>query len=200
MPPLGEGNSGGSFYQFSNPEGYVDNAHAEPDRYWFEGELQSILGGVVDPLAVLDYNFAVGKFPVELHNSLLMNDEILGVGLGKNSILVGGLSNLNVQFLYALNDVENAAGDHRLYGVNAAIDHRRTFYELSYLLLQHEDDPRRDARYAAKASKRGMERSFVAIRSFILLNHVTSIAERVRLGRRPLMVMRECSLGTWLSA
>jgi len=41
--PLGEGNSGGSFYQFRNPEGYVDHAHAEPDRFWFEGELQSIL-------------------------------------------------------------------------------------------------------------------------------------------------------------
>ncbi len=147
--PLGEGNSGGSFYQFTSPVGYVNNAHAEPDRFWFEGELQSILGGIVNPLAVLDYNFAVGKFPVELHNSLLMNDEILGVALGKNTILLGGLSNLNVQFLYAVNDVDNAAGDHRLYGVNATIDHRRTFYELSYLLLQHQVDPGRDARYAA---------------------------------------------------
>jgi hypothetical protein len=147
--PLGKGNSGGSFYQFTDPEGYVDNAHAEPDRFWFEGKLQSILGGVVDPLAVLDYNFAVGKFPVELHNSLLMNDEILGFGLGKNTILRGGLSNVNVQFIYALNDVENAAGDNRLYGVNAAIDHRRTYYELSYLLLQNDVDSSRDARYAA---------------------------------------------------
>ncbi len=147
--PLGEGNTGGSFFQLSNPKGYVDNAHAEPDRFWFEGELQSILGGIVSPFAVLDYNVAVGKFPVALHNSLLMNAEILGVGLGKNTILWGGLSNLNVQFLYALNDVENAAGDNRLYGVNAAIDHRRTFYELSYLLQQNDVDSRRDARYAA---------------------------------------------------
>jgi hypothetical protein len=147
--PLGEANTGGSYYQFSDPQGYVDNAHAEPDRFWFEGELQSILGGVVNPLAVLDYNFAVGKFPVALHNSLLMNDEILGFGLGKNTILAGGLSNLNVQFLYALNDVDNAAGDNSLYGVNATIDHRRTFYELSYLLLVNDSDSRRDARYAA---------------------------------------------------
>jgi len=147
--PLGKGNTGGSFYQFSDPEGYVDNAHAEPDRFWFEGELQSILGGVLNPLPVLDYNFAVGKFPIELHNSLLINDEILGFGLAKNTILRGGLSNINVQFFYALNDVENAAGDHRLYGVNAAIDHRRTFYELSYFLLQNDVDSRRDAQYAA---------------------------------------------------
>jgi len=96
----------------------------------------------VNPFAVLDYNIAVGKFPVLLHNSLLIDDEILGVGLGKNTILRGGLSNLNVQFIYALNDVENAAGDNRLYGVNATIDHRRTFYELSYFLLQNDVDSR----------------------------------------------------------
>jgi len=147
--PLGEGNTGGSYYQFSNPDGYVDNSHAEPDRYWFEGELGSILGGLVDPFAVLDYNFAVGKFPVALHNALLMNDEILAVGLGKNTILRDGLSNVNVQFLYAFNDVQNAAGDNKLYGVNAVIDRQRTFYEFSYLLLQNDADSTRDARYAA---------------------------------------------------
>lgn len=147
--PLGEGNSGGSYYQFSNPEGYVDNSHAEPDRFWFEGELGSILGGLVSPYAVLDHNFAVGKFPVALHNSLLMNDEILGLGVGKNTILRGGQSNLNVQFLYAFNDVQNAAGDHALYGVNATLDHQRIFYEASYLLLKNDVDSNRDARYAA---------------------------------------------------
>ncbi len=152
--PLGEGNSGGSYYQFSDPEGYVDFSHAEPDRYWFEGELASIFGGCTNPYAVLDYNVAVGKFPLVLHNSLLINDEILGVGLGKNTIIREGLSNLNVQFLYAFNDVENMAGDNRLVGVNMTIDRRRTFYEFSYLLLQNDVDSRRDARYLALSATR----------------------------------------------
>jgi len=152
--PLGEGNTGGSYYQFSNPEGYVDNAHAEPDRFWFEGELQSMLGSYVNPDAVLDYHVAVGKFPIALHNSLLMNDEILAVALGKNTIMRNGVSNLNVQFLYAFNDVQNAAGDNRMYGVNATLDHKKDFYEFSYLLLQNDVDPRRDSRYAALSATR----------------------------------------------
>ena len=46
----------------------------------------------MNPLAVLDYNFAVGKFPLVLQNALLINDEILlAVGIGKNTILRGGL-------------------------------------------------------------------------------------------------------------
>ena len=36
------------FYRFSAPQTYVDNSDATPDRYWIEGELQSVLGAWTD--------------------------------------------------------------------------------------------------------------------------------------------------------
>ena len=148
--PLGDGNTGGSYYQFSNPEGYVDNSTGEPARYWIEGELHSLLGGFVDPFAVLDYHITAGRFPLALHNSLLMNDEITGVVLNKNTIYVGPLSNLNVQLIYGANDVNTYPGpDGRLYGLHASIDYRRVFYEATYAFADQDAQSTRDAHYAA---------------------------------------------------
>jgi len=150
LRPLGERNTGGSYYQFSNPDGYVSNATAEPQRYWFEGELHSIFGAYLDPFAVMDYNFVVGKFPLAFHNFLLMNDEILGVALAKNTIYLGQLSNLNVQLIYGANDVDafpNADG--ALYAVHAQVDYRRNFYEATYAFVDHDFDSSRDSHFAA---------------------------------------------------
>lgn len=150
LRPLGERNTGGSYYQFSNPDGYVSNATAEPQRYWFEGELHSIFGAYLDPFAVMDYNFVVGKFPFAMHNFLLMNDEILGVVLSKNTIYLGELSNLNVQLIYGGNDVDAFANaDGALYGVHAQADHRGNFYEATYAYVDHDFDSSRNSHFAA---------------------------------------------------
>lgn len=150
LRPLGENNTGGSYYQFSDPDGYVDNSTAAPQRFWFEGELHSIFGAYLDPFAVRDYNFVVGKFPFSLHNSLLMNDEILGVVLGKNTIYLSQLSNLNVQLIYGANDVDAFSNaDGALYGVHAQADHRGAFYEATYAYVDHDFDPTRDSHFAA---------------------------------------------------
>lgn len=148
--PLGDGNSGGSFYQFSNPVGYEDNSTAEPQRFWFEGELHSIFGSYLNPFAVMDYNVVAGKFPLALHNSLLMNDEILGVVLSKNTIYLGNLSNLNVQAIYGHNDV-NAFGPQQgqLYGMHAQADYRKIFFEATYAFVQHDFDSTRDSHFTA---------------------------------------------------
>jgi hypothetical protein len=148
--PIGDGNSGGSFYQFSNPSGYEDNSAAEPQRYWFEGELHSIFGSYLDPFEVMDYNVVVGKFPFALHNSLLMNDEILGCVLSKNTIYAGQLSNLNVQAILGINDVDafdNAEG--QLYGVHAQADYQKMFFEATYAYVDHDFDSTRNSHFAA---------------------------------------------------
>ncbi|MEQ8786677.1 MAG: hypothetical protein RIC55_10280 [Pirellulaceae bacterium] len=148
--PLGRGNTGGSYYQFTDPAGYVNNATGEPQRYWFEGELASMLGGYVDPFAVRDYTITAGKFPFVLQNALLMNDEILGVAINKNTIYAGNLSNINLQTFFGFNDVDTFNdADGQAYGVNAFIDYRRTFYELTYAYALHDRDDRRNAHFAA---------------------------------------------------
>ncbi|MEZ6069030.1 MAG: hypothetical protein R3C10_01910 [Pirellulales bacterium] len=62
--PIGKGNTGGSYYQFNDPAHYVDNSTGEPDRYWFEGELYSMLSSYLDPFAVRDVHFVGANFLV----------------------------------------------------------------------------------------------------------------------------------------
>lgn len=148
--PLGRRRTGGSYYQFSDPSGYVDNSTIEPDRYWFEGELHSMLGSFVDPFAALDYHVVAGRFPFALHNSLLMNDDIIGVVVNKNTIYAGPLSNLNVQVFYGANDVDAFTNaDAQLYGVHATFDYRRAFFEATYAFVRHDFDASRDEHFTA---------------------------------------------------
>ncbi len=148
--PVGRNNTGGSYYQFSDPAGYVDNSTATPDRYWFEGEIASIFGGYVNPFKPADVHFVLGRFPFALHNTLLMNADLLGGVVNKNTIFLGDLSNLNIQLFGGREDVSaytNAVG--YVWGVNATADRKHAFYELTYAFKQHEFDSSRDAHYAA---------------------------------------------------
>jgi len=131
--PLGRENTGGSFWQFSDPDGYQDNSTGIPQRWWFEGELGSIFRGWLDdPAHQLDVNVTAGKFPFLLHNALLMNDEVTGVALGKNTILATPLSNLNIQLLYAFDEVDAPTGNSDLLVVNLTGDYRHAFIEATY--------------------------------------------------------------------
>ena len=150
--PLGEGGTGGSYFSLNQPHGYVNNSAIEPSRYWFEGALDSMLGGWIDPFAALDYNFVVGKFPFQLHNSLLIDDEIQGVVLAKNTIYWGHLSNLNLQAFYGFNDVDTLGGDSQLIGGHAQAERRNVFVELTCAWTDHDVTATRDAFYAAASA------------------------------------------------
>jgi hypothetical protein len=149
--PLGRKNSGGSVLQLNDPVHYDDNSTLIPDRFWFEGELFSIFGGLFDdPFKPRDFHFVVGQFPFVLHNNLLMNDDVLGVAVNKNTILVSPLSNLNVQTFYAFDNVDAFEGTSAdVYGVNATADYHHALIEATYAYLHNSRDSRRDANYAA---------------------------------------------------
>lgn len=145
--PLGEGNTGGSYYQFTDPEGYVSNATGVPDRYWFEGEVNSVFGAYTNPFKALDLQVVGGKFPFQLHNSLLMSDDILGVAVNKNTLLIGQNSNMNVQAFYG-SDVDRPTGDdNSVFGTHISVDRHHTFYEFTYAYL--DSGQTSDAHYFA---------------------------------------------------
>lgn len=154
--PLGEKNAGGSFYRFSNPEGYVDNSTAEPDRYWLEGEVGSLFGGWIDdPFVPRDYMIAVGVLPFQLQNLLLMNDDVAGIVISKNTLYMGPFSNVNVQAFGFLDEVDafrDGAAD--VVGTNWQIDYRHTFIEASYAYRTHSRVAGREAHYLALAATR----------------------------------------------
>jgi len=148
--PVGEKDTGGSYFRFNSPSGYVDNSTGVPDRYWFECEIGSVLGAWFDPDMARDYNLVAGKFPYALHNQLLMNDDVIGLVLSKNNVYLGRLSNFNWQFFAAFADVDAYTdADAGVYGTHLIWDRRHNYYEATYAFLQHDDDSRRDAHYAA---------------------------------------------------
>ena len=149
--PLGRKNSGGSFWQLNDPSHYDDNSTLIPDRYWFEGEFNSIFGGLFDdPFTPRDYHVVVGKFPFVLQNALLMNDDIVGIAVNKNTILIPPLSNLNVQMFFAFDDVDSTeAPSPDLFGTNLVADYRRALIELTYARLHEAGDSGLDSHYAA---------------------------------------------------
>ena len=149
--PLGRKNTGGSFFRFNDPSFYDDNSTGIPDRYWVEAELFSLLGGLIDdPFIPRDYNIVVGKYPLALHNNLLLNDDILGVAISKNSIYLPPLSNLNLQAYYAFDDVDAFVGSSAdVVGMNLFADWRAVFVEASLAYVAHGHLASRDATYAA---------------------------------------------------
>ncbi len=154
--PLGEKNSGGSFYQFSNPEGYQDNATGIPERYWFEGEVFSIFSSLFDDeFTPRDYHFVVGKFPFVLHNNLLMNDDIIGFAVNKNTLLIDPLSNLNVQLFYGFDDVDGFQGAHvDVAGLHATADYQNSLLEATYASAHNTRESDLDAHYTAFSATR----------------------------------------------
>lgn len=145
--PIGRKNTGGSFYQFSNPEGYVSNHTAIPDRFWAEGEVNSVLGAHLNPFRNLNLHVVGGKFPFQLHNSLLMSDDILGGAVSKNTIYWRKTSNMNIQAFIGA-DVDRPTGaNNTVYGTHVSIDHRHAFYEATYAFLDSNNTP--DAHYLA---------------------------------------------------
>lgn len=153
--PVGEENSGGSFWQLNNPQHYIDNSTGVPQRWWIEGELQSLFGPWRnDERHQLDVNFTVGRFPFRLHNGLLMNDEITGVVIGKNTITSLPLSNLNVQAFYAIDQVDSFPNSADLFGTHLSADYRHIFFEATYAHLNRDRNTEFSTNYlAASATK-----------------------------------------------
>lgn len=149
--PLGRRNTGGSFFRLDDPSGYDDNSTGIPDRWWIEGEFYSLFGGLIDDqFTPLDYHITVGKVPYAVHNSLLINDEVTGVIVNKNTLLIPPLSNLNVQGFYFFDDVDTATPrSTELVGMHASADWRNAFIEGTVAYVSHSDDASFDSRYAA---------------------------------------------------
>ncbi|MGZ0166092.1 MAG: hypothetical protein ACKVII_19395 [Planctomycetales bacterium] len=149
--PLGRRNTGGSFFRLDDPTGYDDNSTGIPDRWWIEGEFYSLFGGLIDDqFTPLDYHITVGKVPYAVHNSLLINDEVTGVIVNKNTLLIPPLSNLNIQGFYFFDDVDTATPrSTELVGMHASADWRNAFIEATVAYVSHSDDASFDSRYAA---------------------------------------------------
>lgn len=149
--PLGRENSGGSFFQLNETSRYDDNSTLIPDRWWIEGEFYSLFAAVLgDEFTPRDYHVTVGKVPYAIHNSLLINDDVTGVIVNKNTLIIPPLSNLNVQGFYFFDDVNTATPrSTELVGIHAAADWRHSLIEGTVAYVSHSGSHAYDSRYAA---------------------------------------------------
>ena len=149
--PFGRENTGGSFFQLNDRSNFDDNSTGIPDRWWIEGEFYSLFGGLLDDeFTPYDYHITLGKVPYRLHNLLLVNDEMMGVILAKNTLIVPPLSNLNLQGFYFFDDVNTSTPQStELAGVHAQADWRHVFLEATLAYVSHSSDNAFDSRYAA---------------------------------------------------
>ncbi len=155
--PLGKENTGGSLLILDGSTDYDGNSTLIPDRYWAEFELYSLIGNVFDNESIpRDYHFTVGKFPFQLHNSLLVNEELLGAVVNKNTLLIPPLSNLNVQLFYGYDDGEAfEIPEANLVGLHFSADYRHIFIE-STLAGSFSENASRQAIYPAMSITRLM--------------------------------------------
>lgn len=153
--PLGRENTGGSLLLLDGPVDYDDNSTLIPQRYWIEGELFSLIGNAgSSETKPRDYHFTVGKFPFLLHNALLINDELVGAVVNKNTLIIPPLSNMNVQ-LFSLYDDGEAFNvpQANFVGTHVSADYRHLFIELT-LAGSFSKSTSRQAAYAAASVTR----------------------------------------------
>lgn len=164
--PFGEENSGGSFWQFNSPSNYIDNSTIAPQRWWFEGEIQSLFGPWLgDERHQLDVNYTIGRFPFRLHNGLLMNDEIVGVVIGKNNITSFPMSNLNIQAFYAIDQVDSRPNSADAVGVHVQSDYNLVLFEGTYVHLHRNRDQPFSTNYLAASATQFMGPLSMSFRS-----------------------------------
>jgi hypothetical protein len=149
--PVQQNNVKFTRYEFGGSDAndrFNDEFDANPQTLFFEGDFASLYSGFSGQEATVDLPFTVGLFPLFLQNGIWANDAILGGAISlpaKNSSALG-LSNFDITFFAAYDDVNNAGvvqadgkadnDNASLYGVTAFIDAFEGYIETGYGLIQ----------------------------------------------------------------
>jgi hypothetical protein len=120
---------------------------ASPQTLFFEGDIGSLYSGYSGQAASFDLPFTVGLFPLFLQNGIWANDAILGGAVSipaQNSPMLG-LSNYDITFFAAFDDVDNAGvigadgkvdnDNASLFGITTFIDAFNGYIEAGYAFL-----------------------------------------------------------------
>ncbi|MET0409033.1 MAG: hypothetical protein ABW006_11755 [Hyphomicrobium sp.] len=149
--PFQEGNAKFTRFEFGGRDGdqrFNDELDLDPQTLFFEGDAGSIYSGLTGKYAGFDLPFTVGLFPLFLQNGIWANDAILGgaVTLPARNSAALGLSNFDVTFFSAFDNVDNASlikangkvdnDNANLFGVTTFVDAFSGYIEAGYGFLQ----------------------------------------------------------------
>ena len=150
--PLGIRNSGGSFLMLNEDVDYIDNSTALPQRLWFEGDISQMLSGIIPETIPADVGLTAGLYPYYLQNGLLINDDIVGVMLSKNSWSGGPFSHVMGQLFFAFDEIDSLAGpedDNRMIGAHGEVQWGNQYLEGSYAHVWNTGDASRNQDFLA---------------------------------------------------
>ena len=126
---------------------FNDEFDPDPQTLFFEGDAGSLYSGFSGTEASFDLPFTAGLFPLFLQNGIWANDAILGgaVTLPALNSPTLGLSNFDITFFAAFDDVDNASvigkdgkadnDNASLFGITAFIDAFSGYIETGYAYL-----------------------------------------------------------------
>lgn len=149
--PFGEKNKGGSFLQLNDDVDYIDNSSALPQRLWLEADISEVMSGVIPDTAVADILITAGLFPFSLHNRLLIDDDVTGVIVSKNDLIVEPFSKILIQVFGAFDEVDAFASEQhiRIFGTHWFVDWQSRNVEATYVRMMDETNSSRNQDYYA---------------------------------------------------
>ncbi|MBX3440422.1 MAG: hypothetical protein KF861_23230, partial [Planctomycetaceae bacterium] len=141
--PLGKKNTGGSFLRLNDGVDYIDHSSALPQRIWLEADISEVFSGVIPDTVPADILLTAGLFPLEMHNRLLINDDVVGVIVSKNDIIQEPFSKILGQVFGAFDEVDMIPDeeDVRFVGTHWFIDWQTRNIEATYVHVAVQGQP-----------------------------------------------------------
>jgi len=130
---------------------YVDGLNTRVETLFFEGDLGEIFPGL-DPhdFGQKDIGFSVGRQQISFQGGQLIDDNLDVVAFTRNSLDIGGVSNLRLTALFAWDDIHRGGGVEdetaRLYGLLGEADLTSSTVELD--VIRSTSDLTGDALFA----------------------------------------------------
>ncbi|WP_028301236.1 hypothetical protein [Oceanospirillum beijerinckii] len=141
---------GGDFSRYvfegaADQEGGHSATGAHVSTFFAEFEIAELFPGIDrKDQYPLDIGFALGRQKIEFQDTFLVNDTMDSIGIVKNNLLLSGMSNARITFLYAWDEIHrgnNVEDDHaKLYGLFTSYDLADTSIDADVIYVDSSDD------------------------------------------------------------
>ena len=116
--------------------------------FFFEGDFGSLFPAL-DRAGQrnLDYGFSVGRQPLNFQQGIMMNDTVDALGIVRNNLHIGGVSNVRISGVWGWNDLDHGLFNEtaHLFGLFTSADAKFSTLDIDFLyILADERDPSGD--------------------------------------------------------
>ena len=124
-----------------SPLGFANDPRAwEPNirTLFFEGDFGSLFPAL-DRAGQrnIDYGFSVGRQPLNFQQGIMLNDTVDALGIVRNNLHVGGVSNVRISGEWGWGDLDHGRVNEEahLFGVFTSADAKSTTWDIDFLYI-----------------------------------------------------------------